>query len=359
MWRFTAMLNTFAGIPEDSMRKRLIVLCGSLAMMAATGLGTAAAPKAATQASRTSASAADVKSQLPGTWKLLKIELLGPKGEVLPAPAPPAFGSPNPVGFLMYDPAGYMGVTVMQSGRQKYAGQEPTPAEAKAALESFISYFGTFSVDEAKGIVTHHVEGSLNPNMESEPKRFFQLSGHRLTLLTPPSRTGSRSRLIWERLPDLKELTPEQRRFIGFWKPAGSERRTADGQVLNSEPRSGRVGYLIYTRAGYMAVHLMDTGRKKFAAAQPTPEEAQMAIRSYGSAYHGPFTIRQAEGIVVHHQLGMINPGGGIGTDTLRGYEFVGNNRLILRPPAQTVNGQKVQNYVSWERVTPPVSSRQ
>jgi hypothetical protein len=67
MWRFTAMLNTFAGISEDSMRKRLIVLYGSLAVMAATGLGTGAAPKAATQASRTSASAADVKSQLPGT----------------------------------------------------------------------------------------------------------------------------------------------------------------------------------------------------------------------------------------------------------------------------------------------------
>ena len=328
------------------MRKLLIMLCGSLAVMGTAGSRTAAAPKAGAQASTTRASAANVKSQLPGTWRLLKIQLLGPKGEVLPAPAPPAFGSRDPVGFLMYDPAGYMGVTVMQSGRQKYAGQEPTPAEAKAALESFISYFGRFSVDDAQGVVTHHIEGVLNPNIDSERRQFFQLSGNRLTLLTPPSRTGSQERLIWERVPDLQELTPEQRRFIGFWKPAGSERRTAEGQLLKSEPRSGRVGYLLYTRAGYMAVHLMDIGRKKFAAAQPTPEEAQMAIRSYGSAYHGPFTIRQSEGVVVHHQLGMINPGGGIGTDTLRGYEFVGSNRLILRPPAQTINGQKVQNFV-------------
>jgi lipocalin-like protein len=108
-----------------------------------------------------------------------------------------------------------------------------------------------------------------------------------------------------------------------------------------------------------MAVHLMDPGRKKFAAAEPTPEEALLALRSHGSAYFGPYTIHKTEGFVVHRQLGMINPGGGVGTDTVRGYEFVGNNRLILQPPARTINGQKVQSFAHWERVTPLLGSSQ
>jgi hypothetical protein len=328
------------GLIWRTMRRLLLVLVGSVGVIGIL------APHASTQANR-----------LAGTWKLVRVERLGPKGDILPAPAAPAFGSPNPVGVLMYDPNGYMGVTIMQSGRQKYAGVEPTPDEAKAALASYVSYFGTFSVDEAGGIVTHHVQGSLNPSMEPEPRRSYQISGNRLSLKTPRSSTGTQAQLIWERVPDLAQLTPEHRRFIGFWKPVTTERRTADGKVLPPEPRPARVGFLIYTTAGYMAVHLMDPGRPKYKGAQPTPEEAQMALRTYGSAYFGPYTIHQTEGYVVHHQLGMINPGGGVGTDTIRGYRFEGDNRLVLMPPKQTVNGQTVQSFVTWERVTPRITA--
>jgi len=350
------------------MRRLLIVLFGSCSVVGALGFAPAAPPEALIQGS-TKLTRADPNNRFAGTWKLARIERVGPKGELLPAPAAPAFGSPNPVGFLMYDASGYMGVTIMQSGRAKYAGPEPTPEEARAALTSYVSYFGTFSVDEpvkgsaldipADGVVTHRVQGSLNPSMEAEQRRSFQMSGNQLILKTPPGSTGTQLRLIWERVPDLRQLTAEHHRFIGVWKHVGSERRTVSGQLLQSEPSAARAGVLIYTAAGYMAVHLMDPGRKKYAGAQPTPDEALIALRSYGSAYFGPYTIHQTEGYVVHHQLGMINPGGGIGTDTLRGYELVGDNRLILKPPEQTVNGQKVQNYVTWERVTPRVRSSQ
>ena len=322
------------------MRRLLLTLFSSLAVIGIL------APHASTQANR-----------LAGTWKLVSVERLGPKGDILPAPAPPAFGSVNPVGILLYDPNGYMGVTIMQSGRQKYAGAEPTPDEAKAALASYVAYFGKFSVDEAGGIVTHHVQGSLNPSMEAEQRRSFEIAGNRLTLKTPPSSTGIQARLIWERVPDLRQLTAEHRRFVGFWKPVTTESRTAGGRLLPREARPERTGFLIYTAAGYMAVHLMDSGRPRYKGSQPTPEEAHMAIRTYGSAYFGPYTIHQAEGYVVHHQLGMINPGGGVGTDTIRGYRFEGDNRLILMPPKQSVNGETVQRFVTWERVTPRLSS--
>src|SRR2546428_14114674 len=104
-----------------------------------------------------------------------------------------------------------MGVTIMQSGRHKYAGAEPTPDEAKAALASYVSYFGTFNVDEAGGIVTHHVQGSLNPSMEPEQRRSYQISGNRLSLKTPRSSTGTQGQLGWEPGPGLAHTEPGNR----------------------------------------------------------------------------------------------------------------------------------------------------
>jgi hypothetical protein len=38
-----------------------------------------------------------------------------------------------------------------------------TDAEVRAAYEGYVAYFGTYRVDEANSVVTHVVEGSLNP----------------------------------------------------------------------------------------------------------------------------------------------------------------------------------------------------
>jgi hypothetical protein len=337
-------------------RMRLILL-GSLGVLSAAGWLNAASPTAARQSSATRAPGGDVKDRFAGTWKLVSIERLGPKGELLPASAPPAYGSPNPIGFIVYDPAGYMAVTIMQSGRRKYAGAQPTPEEAKAALLSYTSYFGTFSVNEADAVVTHHVQGSLNPNNTgTDQKRSFELSGNRLILKPPRRATGIQSRLTWERMPDVPKLTPTQRRLIGFWKQVSSDRRTFDGAPSRSN--RPRIGFLIFTAAGHMAVHLMDPGRKKYAAAEPTPQEAHVALGTYGSAYFGPYSVNETERYEVTRQIGTINPAQ-VGMNAQRHLEFVGDNRLILKPPPEIVDGQFAQGYVTWERVTPPVGSTQ
>jgi hypothetical protein len=161
--------------------RKLLILFGSFAVLVAPV--SPVAVWSAAQSSPARGAEGDAKSRIAGTWKLLTIERLGPDGVVLAPAAPPAFGSPNPVGFIVYDAAGYMGVTIMQSGRQKFRGAEPTPEEAKAALLSFTSYFGTFSVNEAEGTVTHHVQGSLNPNNTgTDLKRAFELAGNRVVL---------------------------------------------------------------------------------------------------------------------------------------------------------------------------------
>jgi hypothetical protein len=286
--------------------------------------------------------------RLAGTWKLVSVERRGPTGDRLPPPASPAFGSDNPTGFVIYDRAGYMAVTIMQSGRQKYAAEQPSPEEARTALASYAAYYGTFTVNDADHVVTHHLQGSLSPGLlGTDQRRSFELSGNRLTLKPPVGANGVQSALTWERVPELPNLTPIHRRFLGFWKLVSNERLTPTGERVSGN--AGQTGYIIYTASGHMMVHLMQADHKRYAGAQPTPDETLNAIRTYGS-YFGPFTIHERENYVVHHRLGIVNPGQ-VGSDAQRFYEFSGN-RLKLRPPVTKIDGRDVQGLITWERVT-------
>ena len=72
-------------------------------------------------------STADPKTPFVGSWELVRVERISAEGEPLPPPEPPGFGSEGAVGYLMYDSIGYMGVVIMQAGRQPFASDEPTP----------------------------------------------------------------------------------------------------------------------------------------------------------------------------------------------------------------------------------------
>ena len=137
--------------------------------------------------------------------------------------------------------------------------------------------------------------------------------------------------------------------MIGFWKSVASERRSSNGELLSSNPV--RTGFLIFTASGHVAAHLMDPHRKKFAAAEPTPEEALEAVKTYGPcAYFGPYALQEVEHLEVLFPICCINPGE-VGLKVQRHYEFAGS-RLILKPPPQTVSGEKVQGIAIWERVS-------
>jgi hypothetical protein len=124
MFRFPQPKREGWEVKEDTMRKILSVLLVSLGLAAAALLDAAPPAPGARQASASRASAGTEKNRFVGTWKLVNIERHDGKGQLLPPPAPPAFGSANPIGFIIDDPAGYMGVTIMQSGRQKYAANQ-------------------------------------------------------------------------------------------------------------------------------------------------------------------------------------------------------------------------------------------
>jgi hypothetical protein len=332
------------------MRKLLIVLVAGIGLVTVSGLSRVAARAGGAPQSASERPAVAGTDRFIGTWKLVSTEHRSAKGGVLAAGS-----STDRTGFIIYDPAGYMAVAIMPSGRQRYAGIDPTPEEAQRALANYASYFGRFTVSQAGGFVTHHLQGSLNPSLAPDQKRFFEFSGNRLTLKPPPSSTGDQSSLTWERVPDLPNLTPLHRRFIGFWKHVPNDPQNAPGAVpSSSRPQGFSTGFIIYTAAGHVMVHLMQPDRQKYAGAQPTPEEARATVTTYTN-YFGPYTLHEKEGYVVHHRVGHINPGA-IQTDGQRFYQFSGN-RLILKVPPNIGTGTpgsegRPGTVITWERLS-------
>lgn len=293
-------------------------------------------PPPASETSATSAS-----DPFVGTWRLANIESRDGAGETIPREAPLSSG------YIMYDAGGYMGVVIQGANRQPYAGERRTPEEALAALRSYTSYFGHFSVDEETQKVTHHLIGSLNPSgAGSDYVRGFEFEGNRLTLQPPARQDGGVTRLTWERVPDLEDLTDEHRRLTGFRQLLSIERTNDLGESL--EVNQYEAGFIIYTTSGHMAVHLMRPGREPYADSQPTPEEAETALRTYAS-YFGPYTIHEDEGYLVHHRVGTTDPNS-MGSDAQRFYEL-SDDRLILRPPPRTIDGREVQSALTWARL--------
>jgi hypothetical protein len=124
------------------------------------------------------------RQDLIGAWRLLSVEGRSAAGAVH------RFAGEDPVGLLIYDPAGYVAMAYMRPGRPKFAAGDPsggTPEEIAAAFGGFDAYCGSYSVDEAAGVITHRVLASRFPNWEgTDQVRRVELDGDRLRLTTPP-----------------------------------------------------------------------------------------------------------------------------------------------------------------------------
>ena len=100
-----------------------------------------------------------------------------------------------------------MSVVLMRSDRPTFASNnliEATPEEVDTAFEGYISYCGSYEVNEQERFVIHRLQLSWFPNLVgTEQKRFFEFAGDRLTLTTPPLTVFGEAqvhRLIWQRL---------------------------------------------------------------------------------------------------------------------------------------------------------------
>ena len=133
-----------------------------------------------------------------GTWALESLEVVDASGGV-----DHPFG-PTPIGYIMYDPAGYMSVAFMSAGRTPFGAADilgGTPEEKSAAIGTYISYCGRYEVKGDR--VFHHIEASLFPNWTGvTQERIVQLTGDTLRISTPPLFIKGKvqtAHLVWKR----------------------------------------------------------------------------------------------------------------------------------------------------------------
>ena len=127
-----------------------------------------------------------VLARLRGSWRYLGTRIDGANWD----------RGPNPKAMIYYGPHGEMAVQVAPDVERKRAGAVATPDEAALAITGYIAYFGTYSIDEQAGTVTHHRHASIQPGDTGDLVRRYEFVGDRL-VLRPPNSTME---VTWERI---------------------------------------------------------------------------------------------------------------------------------------------------------------
>jgi hypothetical protein len=125
------------------------------------------------------------RDALIGAWHLVRIDLPGADGNAS-APAHP------PKGMLIYTRDGHMSVQLM------YPASANAP-DNEYVLGGYEASFGSYDVDEARHILTHHVQGSVTRDLlvGKDLPRLYQLSadGHLIIRSADPRENWS---VTWE-----------------------------------------------------------------------------------------------------------------------------------------------------------------
>jgi Lipocalin-like domain len=139
--------------------------------------------------------AADVLKRFIGHWRLVTFVNFDESG------------TPRDAGYeggrITYDEAGNMAAQLTRVDR-KPLSQPSTEAERAAAYSSYIAYYGKVTIDPAASKVTHHVEGSVNPNwVKTDLVRYYEFSsdGKRLMLSIKNAQGRVTGKVTWERIP--------------------------------------------------------------------------------------------------------------------------------------------------------------
>jgi hypothetical protein len=147
------------------------------------------------------------KEQLIGAWRLVSMEYRGPDN----ASVDP-FYQPDSTGLIVYDPSGWMSVHIVGPHRQAWkvpasrlsaTGSPQDSALKAAAFDTYYAYFGTWALDEAQSVVTHHVASALLPAEDGlSYAQQIALENGRLIFTTRSGPEGRQTvrRKIWERL---------------------------------------------------------------------------------------------------------------------------------------------------------------
>jgi hypothetical protein len=136
---------------------------------------------------------------------------------------------------------------------------------------------------------------------------------------------------------------PDAQQLVGGWRLVSA----LTNGMINPERGAKPTGLIFYDATGWMSVNIQgDHPPVELAGEAPTPAESHAALRTYW-AYFGRFTVDEQAKTVTHHRIGSANPGWHHHPDFVRAYEFMGADRVVLRPQAPARNG----NELVWERL--------
>jgi hypothetical protein len=128
----------------------------------------------------------ETAKQLIGAWRYAGTRVDGEKFD----------RGPHPKGMIYYGPHGEMSVQVAPDVKRPRAGAVMTPEEAKTAVTDYIAYFGTYTVDEAAGTVTHRRQDTIQPGDTGDLVRRYEFNGDRLILRA----LNAPLEVTWERI---------------------------------------------------------------------------------------------------------------------------------------------------------------
>jgi hypothetical protein len=134
-----------------------------------------------------------IAQRLVGAWELVNYEIIAADGTKRAG----AYDR----GQISYDASGRMSAHLMHSSNK--ADATPSTDEQRVqAYRRYLGYYGPFVVDEAKGFVTHIVDGSSNPSwVGSRQVRYYELSADnaQLTLMLKDANGRVTQSLVWKR----------------------------------------------------------------------------------------------------------------------------------------------------------------
>ena len=138
-----------------------------------------------------------LKEQLVGTWTLVSAESQNPDGT-----KGPLVKGANVKGLQVFTDGGKVSFQVIGE-HAKIASNDRTkmtPDEMKAMAESVLSYFGSYTVNEADKSYTMQIESSSFQNQTAAPaKRMVALAGDEMTVTNPGRLAGGQTLIVWRR----------------------------------------------------------------------------------------------------------------------------------------------------------------
>lgn len=125
------------------------------------------------------------RDRLIGSWKQVSSEETLDDGTVVQL---------DEIGLLTYDATGHMSGQAMRLSEPK----QKVPSDSTYQSNGYDAYFGTFTVDEEKHTVTHHVQGGVAHALVGKNLvRSYSFDGDRLIM--KPANSGERWKVVFEK----------------------------------------------------------------------------------------------------------------------------------------------------------------